>query len=76
MLFRSAIGKVKKQYIYSTSNKIKMKLATKVDWSTQARKWSDSAKEDTERYREVGTGKEKFRYVLENTSGRPSSSIS
>ena len=28
------------------------------------------------RYREVDTGEEKFRYVLENTSGRPSSSIS
>ena len=53
-----------------------MKLATKVDWSTPARKWSDSAIEDIEKYTEVDTGKEKFRYVLENTSGRPSSSIS
>ena len=70
------IGKVRKQFKYSTSNEIKMKLATKVEWSTPARKWSDSAIEDTERYREVDTGKEKFREVLENNSGRPSSSIS
>ena len=44
-----------------------MKLATKVDWSTPERKWSDSAIEDTERYRDVDTGKEKFMHSFNSS---------